>query len=75
MKTNSCTIDELKAEARYSCVGGPFGSELTRRDYREEGVPVIRGANLPNDQEFLDDEFVFVCDLLLPRLMDGRIEV
>jgi type I restriction enzyme, S subunit len=62
MKASFCTIDELKAEERYSCVGGPFGSDLTQRDYREDGVPVIRGANLPNDQEFLDDEFVFVSD-------------
>ena len=55
-------VDELKAPDRHSCVGGPFGSELTRRDYVEEGVPVIRGVNLPHDQQFYDDEFVFVSD-------------
>jgi len=42
MKASFCTIDELKADGRYSCVGGPFGSDLTQRDYREEGVPVFR---------------------------------
>ena len=62
MSGSYCTVDELKAEGRYSCIGGPFGSNLTQRDYRDEGVPVIRGANLPSDKEFLDDEFVFVSD-------------
>ena len=48
------------AKTRHSLVGGPFGSDLTTRDYVEEGVPVIRGANLPDDRSFKDDDFVFV---------------
>ena len=47
---------------RYAFVGGPFGSNLTTRDYVEEGVPVIRGNNLPADRLFLDENFVFVTD-------------
>jgi type I restriction enzyme S subunit len=43
-------------------VGGPFGSNLTTRDYVDDGVPVIRGTNLPQDSEFLDDGFVFVSE-------------
>jgi type I restriction enzyme S subunit len=65
------TIDSIKADARYSLVGGPFGSNLTTRDYAEEGVPVIRGVNLPDEKPFVDDEFVFVredkADELLPN--------
>jgi type I restriction enzyme S subunit len=64
-------IDSIKAGGRYSLVGGPFGSNLTTRDYVDEGVPVIRGVNLPNDRSFVDDEFVFVrddkADQLLPN--------
>lgn len=46
---------------RDSCVGGPFGSELTREDYRECGVPVIRGNNLnADDGVFKDHDFAFV---------------
>lgn len=56
------TVDSIRSEERYSLVGGPFGSELTTRDYVEDGVPVIRGSNLPHDRAFLDDGFVFVCD-------------
>jgi len=54
------TIDSIRSESRYSLVGGPFGSNLTTRDYVEEGIPVIRGGNLPNAREFLDEDFVFV---------------
>jgi type I restriction enzyme S subunit len=55
-------LDSIKADVRYAFVGGPFGSNLTTRDYVEEGVPVIRGNNLPADRLFLDDDFVFVTD-------------
>jgi type I restriction enzyme S subunit len=60
MKWPSATLESIKAEARYSLVGGPFGSELTTRDYAEDGVPVIRGSNLPDDRCFDGSEFVFV---------------
>jgi type I restriction enzyme S subunit len=60
MRWRSVSIDSIKRDGRYTLVGGPFGSNLTTRDYVEEGVPVIRGTNLPEDQTFLDDGFVFV---------------
>ena len=54
------TVESIKAESRHSLVGGPFGSDLTTLDYVDEGIPVIRGSNLPSDREFLDEGFVFV---------------
>lgn len=60
MQWPTCKVDDIKATSRYSLVGGPFGSELTTRDYVDEGVPVIRGVNLPDDKSFNDDDFVFV---------------
>ena len=56
------TIDSIKSKQRYSLIGGPFGSNLTTRDYVDDGVPVIRGANLPDDRTFHDDDFVYVSD-------------
>jgi type I restriction enzyme S subunit len=53
-------VEAIKSPSRHSLVGGPFGSELTGKDYVDEGVPVIRGVNLPEDRLFLDDDFVFV---------------
>jgi type I restriction enzyme, S subunit len=71
MKWPLVTVDSIKADSRYSLVGGPFGSNLTTRHYVDEGVPVIRGVNLPDDRSFVDDEFVFVrdekADELLPN--------
>jgi len=55
-------LDSVKSTAPYSFVGGPFGSELTTRDYVVEGVPVIRGNNLVGPGKFIDDDFVYVND-------------
>ncbi len=55
-------LDCIKAPVPHAFVGGPFGSNLTTRDYLEEGVPVIRGNNLPADRSFHDDDFVFVSE-------------
>ena len=55
-------MDALKAPGSYTFVGGPFGSELTTKDYVDEGVPVIRGNNLSKYGKFHDDDFVFVTD-------------
>jgi len=60
MKWQTLPLDALKAPVRYAFVGGPFGSNLTTRDYVEEGVPVIRGNNLPPNTSFAEDEFAFV---------------
>jgi type I restriction enzyme S subunit len=54
------SIDEIKSSEKYSLVGGPFGSNLTSKDYVQMGVPVIRGANLSQDYRFIDENFVFV---------------
>ncbi len=55
-------LEEIKSTAPRSLVGGPFGSDLTTRDYVEEGVPVIRGGNLPDEHSFHDDDFVYVSE-------------
>jgi type I restriction enzyme S subunit len=51
---------------RYSCVGGPFGSDLTSQDYVDvPGVPVIRGANMsggPPGSNFDEAGFVYVSE-------------
>ncbi len=53
-------IEGLRDSSSHSLVGGPFGSDLTTRHYVDDGVPVIRGVNLPDDLQFYDDGFVFV---------------
>lgn len=55
-------IREIINPVKYSCVGGPFGSNLTSKDYiNTAGVPVSRGNNLVlGSRYFIDDDFVFV---------------
>lgn len=57
-------IADLQAKEKYSCVGGPFGSDLTSKHYIDEiGVPVIRGANLSlTAKRFTDTNFVYVSE-------------
>ncbi len=62
MKWPLVKIDALKAASRNALVGGPFGSDLTTKHYVEEGVPVIRGTNLPEEVIFRDEDFVFVSE-------------
>lgn len=66
------SLDSIKAEEKYSLVGGPFGSNLTTKDYIEEGVPVIRGVNLPDARKFMDDGFVFVSVEKADKLMSNN---
>lgn len=58
------TVDGIKADVNYACTGGPFGSDLTAKDYVDApGVPVIRGANLSGkESRWSDHEFVYVSE-------------
>ena len=65
------SLDEIKASKKHAINGGPFGSKLVTKYYVNEGVPVIRGTNLPNDCRFSFQDFVFVseqkADELIPN--------
>ena len=54
------TLEEIASPSRYAMVGGPFGSALGRKDYGEEGVPVVRGAQLGGPGLFSHDDLVYV---------------
>lgn len=54
-------IESIVKQGKGNLVSGPFGSNISRKYFVEEGVPVIRGNNLPKDfTKFFDDGFVFV---------------
>ena len=55
-------LAELAASGKGAIAGGPFGSDLVSSDYVSEGVPVIRGINLPKDQRLSFDGLVFVTE-------------
>lgn len=51
---------------------GPFGSKVTTSDYREAGVPFIRGINLSKGK-FHDDEFVFITEHLADEVRSANV--
>ncbi|MCC7541184.1 MAG: restriction endonuclease subunit S [Deltaproteobacteria bacterium] len=56
-------LADVLAPGRGSCVGGPFGSDLTRKDYVQSGVPVLRGSNMPVSGVMIDErEFAYVTE-------------
>lgn len=66
------SLAEIKKPAPYSLIGGPFGSKLVQRDYEPDGIPVIRGTNLPSDQRFSFNDFVFVSPAKVERDLRGN---
>ncbi len=55
-------VSALASSERNAVTGGPFGSKLGRKDYRDTGVPVLRGANLRVGGGFDESDLVFVSD-------------
>lgn len=56
---NRCVVADLRTSGKWTCIGGPFGSNLTSSDYRVSRVPVIRGSNLSTNDCFVsEDELV-----------------
>lgn len=45
----------------YAMSSGPFGSALGTKDYKENGVKVIRGQNIQNGT-FIENNFVFISE-------------
>lgn len=60
-------ISECAADEPYSTQIGPFGKALMADEYRESGVPVLRGVNV-NRGRFHDDDFVFIAAEAADRL-------
>ena len=63
-------VTALQSSAKYACVAGPFGSNLTSKDYVPSGVPVIRGGNLSSGALWLkEDSFAFVSEEKADQLL------
>lgn len=54
-------FDQLASPDRWAFSIGPFGSKVTTGDYRDHGIPFIRGINL-SQGIFTDSDFVFISD-------------
>lgn len=55
------TLNTLISKEPKSIISGPFGSNIGKRFFQNEGIPVIRGNNLSiNSVKFIDSGFVFI---------------
>jgi type I restriction enzyme, S subunit len=55
-------VAAIASEQRHAVTSGPFGSKLGRKDYRDQGVPVLRGANLRVGGGFDEADLVYVSE-------------
>jgi type I restriction enzyme S subunit len=53
-------LGDIAADSKNALVGGPFGSNLTVKDFAPEGVPVIQGRNM--GRRWVEGNFVFVSE-------------
>ena len=55
------TLGQLVSKEKKSIISGPFGSNIGKIFFKEQGIPVIRGNNLSTGGEkFKDDGFVYI---------------
>jgi type I restriction enzyme S subunit len=55
------TFLDISSTKQYSMSSGPFGSSLGTKDYRENGVPVVRGQNIQAG-DFIPKKFVYISN-------------
>ena len=56
-------LEEICLPEKGTIISGPFGSNIGRKYFVEEGIPVIRGNNLSLSlDKFYDKDFVFVTE-------------
>ncbi len=55
------TLEDIASTKKYAMSSGPFGSALGNKDYRDSGVPVIRGKNIQHGFFHLKN-FVYVSE-------------
>jgi type I restriction enzyme S subunit len=61
-------LEEIAMPKR-GIIDGPFGSNLPASDYRDSGIPVIRGGNLSlYGRRFQDNGFIYVSETTAKRL-------
>ena len=49
------TVEDIAEQRHYALSSGPFGSNLTSKDYVAEGIPVLRGFNVTSSLLDLND--------------------
>ncbi|NEA85147.1 restriction endonuclease subunit S [Streptomyces sp. SID7958] len=64
---------EIAAQEKSAFSMGPFGSKITKENYVNTGVPVVRGVNLARGI-FIDDDFVFITNEKADEIMSANVD-
>lgn len=57
-------VDDVRRDTKDGLATGPFGSSVSAKFFRSNGVPLIRGSNLSQavGERLLEDDYVFVSE-------------
>jgi len=55
-------IKDLVKNEKYAVVDGPFGTQLHKREYVENGIPLIRVQNIAENSFFDENNLVYVSE-------------
>tara|TARA_S200000501_G_C20796048_1_gene731777 strand:+ start:309 stop:1517 length:1209 start_codon:yes stop_codon:yes gene_type:complete len=53
-------LGELVKKEKFSIVDGPFGTQLNKKEYKDDGIPVIRIKNISPKGYFTSKDLVFI---------------
>lgn len=57
------SVEDIKAPEKGSIVSGPFGSNIGKKFFVDNGVPVIRGNNLSQgEKRYIDNGYVYITE-------------
>lgn len=59
-----CGVDDVRRDENDGLATGPFGSSVSSKFFRTDGIPLIRGGNLSENvgARLIEDDFVFVSE-------------
>lgn len=66
-------LEDIAIKEKNSIVDGPFGSSLNNNDYYDDGIPIIRIANV-RDTGFCEDDFKYITETKYDQLIRSKIE-
>lgn len=67
------SIDDIKANEKFSIVDGPFGASLKNGDYVEDGIPIIRINNI-QPCNYYDGEYKYISNEKYEELIRSKVE-
>lgn len=65
-------IKQVKDFSKVIC--GPFGSSIKVKDYKGSGVPLVRIANINENQELTQENTIFITEELAQKLKSYKVK-